>query len=164
MKMKYLVRIITAIGLAIGLVVPVFAQFGRAGEIEKAAIRNDRAAIKQLMDQYETAFNARKVDLRMALCLKTYYEYGFEQGKLILAKNYEQTKRDVGRYWAGLPSLKYSLEEEEIIIDGPQAFVRAYTTHVAPKDNHTSIVHFALVKIDGRWWIAWDSYNIIHRY
>jgi len=132
--------------------------------IEELRIRSDREAILNVLRRYEAAFNARDVNARMALCLKTYHEYGFEEGQFVLAKDYYQTLRDVGNYWRGLSSLRYSLRPLEIMIDGPQAFVKAYTTHFARNDSHASIVYFCLVKIDRRWWIAWDSYDIIERY
>jgi len=163
MSIKIPVPLVALVAVACILVLPAFGQ--RDSENEGSYMeRRDRAAIKDLLDKYEDAFNARDIEWRMSLCLDTYYEYGFEQGTLLQVRDYEQTRREVGRYWASIPALDYSIDEVEITLDGPQAFVRARTTHLAPNDRHSSIVYFTLVKIDGLWRIAYDSYDIVRRY
>lgn len=163
MSIKVPLPIVLVIAIAMGLVTPVLAQFNQ-GSDQREWPNSDRQAIQRVLGLYEAAFNARDIEQRMALCTGTYHEYAFEGGDFVFTKNYDETKRDVGRYWVGLSSLEYSIDDVEIAVDGPMAFVKAYTTHVAPGDNHTSVVYFAMVKIDRRWWIAWDSYNIIRRF
>jgi hypothetical protein len=165
MSIKVPLPIVLAIALAtvLGLVTPVLAQFNQGSE-QREWPNSDRRAIQRVLDLYEAAFNARDIEQRMALCTSTYHEYGFENGDFVFAKNYDETKRDVGGYWAGLSGLEYSMDDVEIAVDGPMAMVKAYTTHLAPGDSHASVVYFAMVKIDRRWWIAWDSYNIIRRF
>lgn len=158
---------IVAISILIVLAVsPTFAQRGLGSQTDNLGNqeRLDRAAINDLMNLYEQSFNDRDIDWRMSLCLDTYQEFGFENGQFLQVRDYDQTRREVGGYWASISALEYSMDEIDITLDSPQAFVRAYTTHNARNDRHSSIVHFALVKIDGVWRIAWDSYNIVRRY
>lgn len=143
---------------------PAIGQSNGGSDLRESRLRSDYAAVNRLLRLYETAFNARDVDLRMALCLRSYQETAFEQGRYVFTKGYEQTRVDVGRYWASLPSLTYTIDDYEVTMDPPLAFVRATTTHVAPGDTHTSVVYFNLVKVNRRWWIASDSYNIIARH
>ncbi|MCK4721595.1 nuclear transport factor 2 family protein [bacterium] len=145
---------------------PVFAQGNpdSATEILTYSERRDLAAIEDCFNLYEASFNARDIDWRMAMCLDSYQEFAFEDGVFQHVYDYNETRREVGNYWASIGSLEYSIAEIDITLDGPQAFVRAYTTHIAPNDRHASTVHFALVKIDGAWRVAWDSYNIVRRY
>lgn len=142
---------------------PVFAQRAYDGIGIRASTR-DEAAIRDLLRLYELAFINRDIEARMLLCLDTYVEYGFEDGELLQVRDYEETEQEVGRYWNSINSLDYAIDEVEITFDGPLAFVRAYTTHMARGEQHSSIVYFSLVKIDGQWRIAWDSYNIVQRY
>ncbi|MCX6644853.1 MAG: nuclear transport factor 2 family protein [bacterium] len=157
------IGIVILITLAVS---PSFAQrnLGSIDENPANQERRDNAAIRDLLNLYEQSFNARDIDWRMSLCLGTYQEYGFENGQFLQVRDYNQTKREVGGYWASITSLEYSMDEVDITLDSPLAFVRAYTTHIAPNDDHSSIVYFSLVKIDGAWRIAWDSYNIVRRY
>jgi hypothetical protein len=145
------------------LIQPVLAQRENEGIGIRVRTR-DEAAIRDLLRLYEMSFNNRDIEARMLLCLDTYYEYGFEDGEFLQARDYDETEREVGQYWNSINSLDYSIDEVEITLDSPQAFVRAYTTHMAPDERHSSIVYFSLVKIDGQWRIAWDSYNIVRRY
>jgi len=161
-------RIILAVTtlLIIGIMValPVLSE-ERPGEAVPVVLQPyDEAAVRTLINYYEAAFNERDIEWRMSLCLDTYTEYGFENGNFIQALDYEATEREVGGYWANLDSLEYAMDDIEVQLDGPVAFVKANTTHLAPDDRHTSTVHFALVKIDGAWRIAWDSYNIVSRF
>jgi hypothetical protein len=161
--------LLTVIGTVILIflaVSPSFAQrdLGWTDENPANQERRDTAAINDLLNLYEQSFNARDIDWRMSLCLGTYQEYGFENGQFLQVCDYNQTKREVGGYWANIPSLEYSIDEVDLTLDSPQAFVRAYTTHYAQNDRHSSIVYFSLIKIDGAWRIAWDSYNIVRRY
>lgn len=126
--------------------------------------RLDRVAISQVLAEYEAAFNSRDIDRRMVLCLDTYNEFGFENGTFLQERDFRETWQEVGRYWESIRSLEYSMDPVEITVDGPQAFVRAHTTHLAGNDRHSSIVYFSLVKLDRQWWIAWDSYNITRRF
>ena len=126
--------------------------------------RLDRVSISQVLKEYEAAFNSRDVDRRMVLCLDTYHEYGFENGSFLQERDFDETHRHVGRDWESIRSLEYTMDPVEITLDGPQAFVRAHTTHLADNDRHSSVVYFSLVKLDGHWWIAWDSYNITRRF
>lgn len=145
---------------------PVFAQgnLENSTEVLTYSERRDLAAIEDLINLYEASFNSRDIDWRMALCLDSYQEFAFEDGVFQHEYDYNETRREVGNYWASIGRLEYSVAEIEITLDGPQALVRAYTTHIAPNDRHASTVHFALVKINGVWRIAWDSYNIVRRY
>lgn len=156
--------VLVGVALVMVTVVPVSADkqglTGNEGRIQN----RDRAAITSLLNYYETAFNERDIDWRMSLCLDTYYEYGFQNGELNTSRDYDETYREVGAYWSSIDELEYSIDEIEITLDGPQAFVRAYTTHVAVNDHHASVVYFCLVKVNGVWRIAWDSYNIVRRY
>lgn len=129
-----------------------------------SAERRDLAAINDLVNLYEASFNELDIDWRMSLCLDTYQEFGFENGQFLQVRDFDETRREIRAFWGSIRSLEYSIDEVEITLDSPQAFVRAYTTHVSPTDHHSSIVHFTLVKIDGAWRIAWDSYNIVRRY
>lgn len=126
--------------------------------------RREIRAIEYLLSEFEASFNSRDINRRMNLCLDTYHEYAFEFGKYKGVKNFNETKRESGGYWSSIRSMQYSIDEYEIALDGPIATVKATTTHLAQTDRHRSIVHFSLVKIDNRWWIASDSYNIIRRY
>jgi hypothetical protein len=166
MLKKISLTAISIVILVILAVSPSFAQrnLGWGDENPANQERRDTAAINDLLNLYEQSFNARDIDWRMSLCLSTYQEYGFENGQLLQVRDFNQTKREVGGYWASISSLDYSIDEVDITLDSPLAFVRAYTTHMAPNDDHSSIVYFSLVKIDGAWRIAWDSYNIVRRY
>ena len=145
------------------LACPVFGQ--RQGEeIPNAFDNRDEAAIKGLLKYYEASFNERDIDWRMSLCLDTYHEYGFENGRFLQVRDYDETKKEVGGYWASIGELDYSMADIDVQLDGPMAFARTYTTHLAPNDHHSSIVYFTLVKIDGAWRIAWDSYDIVRRF
>ncbi len=146
------------------LMQPVFGQFAQETHPGGSIEMRDRDAIRAIMREYEAAFNTRDIDRRMALCLESYHEYGFEYGGFLESRDYGDTFLEVGRYWQSIRRLDYSIDMIVITLDGPQAFVRAHTTHLAGNDRHNSIVHFSLVKIDGRWWIAWNSYNIVRRY
>jgi len=155
------VVILTSLTLA-----PSFAQRGlsTSDEFLSGEERRDRAAINDLLNLYEASFNDLDVDWRMSLCLETYQEYGFENGQFLQVRDYDETRRETVAFWGSIRSLEYSIDEIEITLDSSQAFVRAYTTHVTPSDNHSSIVYFSLVKINGVWRIAWDSYDIVRRY
>jgi hypothetical protein len=165
MSIRIPLPVVIALFLLAFLIPPAFGQFTTdIGDRETSMERRDRAAIQDLLNYYEQAFNTRDINWRMSLCLDTYEEYGFENGAFQQVRDYSQTQREIGSYWASINSLEYSIDEVEITLDGPQAFVRAYTTHLAPNDHHSSIVYFSLVKINGMWRIAWDSYNIVRRY
>jgi len=164
MSIRVPLPIAAALMLAAVLVTPAFAQFRPRGDVDVTEESRDEAAILRMLSAYEDAFNRRDMELRMSLCLDTYWEYGFENGEFLQARDFDDTRREVGRYWASISALNYSIDEIDITIDGPQAFVRAYTTHIARGERHSSIVHFNLVKIEGRWYIAWDSYNIVRKY
>jgi hypothetical protein len=165
MSVKIPLPIAAALILLALFVPPVAAQLTQGDdEIVPVQEARDRLAIRNLMREYEAAFNARDIDRRMALCLDTYFEYGFENGEFLQARNFDETRHDVGRYWENIRSLEYTMEPVETILDGPEAFVRAYTTHLSDNDRHSSIVYFSLVRLDDRWWIAWDSYNITTRF
>ncbi len=145
------------------IISPVFGQ-GVDDYYASGHHRHDERAINGLLTYYESAFNERDIDWRMSLCLDTYVEYGFTDGDFLFVRDYDETREEVGGYWESIDDLDYSLDEIEITIDGPQAFVRAYSTHLAEGDNHSSVVHFCLVKINGAWRIAWDSFNIVSTY
>jgi len=164
MTIRSLIPILLVIGLVGLCVSPAQGQRINIGGEESGLDGYDEAAIRDLLRQYENSFNSRDVDWRMSLCLDTYYEYGFENDRFLHVRDYDETSREVGRYWESISSLDYSIDEIEITLDGPLAFVRAYTTHIATNERHSSIVYFSLVKTNGAWRIAWDSYNIVRRY
>lgn len=163
MKIKIPLPLAIAAVLFSLLITPVTGQID-VTDLTDLAERREIQSIESLLDRYETAFNNRDIDARMALCADTYYEYAFEFGRFLHARDYDEVRRESGNYWNSIMSLNYSIDNAEINVDGPLAYVRAETTHLASSDRHRSIVNFALVKINGQWWIAWDSYNIIRRY
>ncbi len=163
MTVRSLLPLVIVLCLAVLCVTPVLGEKD-IGDEDSYFETYDRAAIRDLLTQYENSFNARDIDWRMSLCLDTYYEYGFENDRFLQVYDYDETSREVGRYWDSVQNLEYSIDEIEITLDGPQAFVRAYTTHFSPNDRHSSIVYFSLVKTNRAWRIAWDSYNIVRRY
>ena len=163
MSVRIPLPVVIAVVLAALIVAPVFGD-SESRNLNNPTERRDRAAIQDLLNIYEASFNARDIEWRMSLCLDTYHEYGFEHGRFLQVRDYDRTRREVGLYWASIRSLDYSIDEIEVELDGPQAFVRAYTTHLTQNERHASIVYFSLVKINGIWRIAYDSYNIVRTY
>ncbi|HEX9744175.1 MAG TPA: hypothetical protein VGB30_02005 [bacterium] len=145
-------------------VTPVFGQNNQVTNIEDLYEQREIESIQNLLGRFEASFNNRDIDARMALCLDSYQEYAFEFGRVQHMRDYDTVKRETAGYWRSIRSMSYSLDEIEINLSGPMAQVRASTTHLTETDRHRSVVNFSLLKINGRWWIAWDSYNIIRRY
>jgi len=164
MSIKIPLPIVAALILAALLIPPAYGQLATGNEITNDYQHRDRLAIRDLLNLYEASFNEKDIEWRMSLCLETYQEFGFEEGEFLQVRDYEETLDEVGGYWDSVDSLSYSMYIVDMALDGPMAFVIADTSHVAPGEIHDSTVYFSLLKINGVWRIAWDSYNIYERH